>query len=441
MDIIIKIAQVLLALSILVLVHEFGHFIFARIFKIRVEKFYLFFNPGFTPFKYKPKNSDTEYGIGWLPLGGYCKIAGMVDESMDKESMSKPPQPWEYRSKPAWQRLLVIAGGVLFNFIFACLIYSAILFTWGEDYIKNEDAIYGIAVNDLSHEMGFREGDRILYFNDYAPTNFLELQPDFAREQTQRATVLRGGDTVTITIDPALLPASLNTPGMFGLAAPFIIKEVPDTSINYNSGIMPGDLVTGINSQNITSLQAIQRELANLKDTTISIEITRNGEIYDFNLNTDNQGRLQVYIENDIMALFTITQNRYSFFRSIPAGFAKTFDVIGKYIKELGLIFSPKTEAYKSVGSFIAIGQIFPSAWDWEIFWQITAMLSVMLAVINLLPIPALDGGHIVFVIYEMITGKKPSDKFMEIAQLIGMILIFALIFLAFGNDIRRLFN
>ena len=438
MDVIIRIIQVILALSILVVIHEFGHFVFARLFKIRVEKFYLFFPPAI--FKYKPKNSDTEWGIGSIPLGGFCKISGMIDESMDKETMAQEPQPWEYRTKPAWQRLLVISGGVLFNFIFAMVLYSAILYTWGEEYLKNDDAKYGIQTNALSAEMGFRDGDRILAFDDVAPDNFAELQIDLVRSQAKTATVLRHGDTIVLELDQDYIPAILNTPGMFMLATPVAVAQVPDTSINASAGLMAGDRFVKVADTDIHSFSGLQSALAKHKGEITPIEFRRGEELITQHLQVDENGKIEVILQNDISD-FHITQKEYTIFSAIPAGVTKAFSTIGDYIKELGLIFSPKTEAYKSVGSFIAIGSIFPTAWNWEAFWNIVALLSVMLAVINLLPIPALDGGHIVFTLYEMITGRKPSDKFMEYAQMAGMIFLLLIMFLAFGNDILRLFR
>lgn len=438
MDVIIRIIQVILALSILVVIHEFGHFVFARLFKIRVEKFYLFFPPAI--FKYKPKNSDTEWGIGSIPLGGFCKISGMIDESMDKETMAQEPQPWEYRTKPAWQRLLVISGGVLFNFIFAMILYSAILYTWGEEYLKNDDARYGIQTNSLSAEMGFRDGDRILAFDDVAPDNFAELQIDLVRSQAKTATVLRHGDTIVLELDQDYIPAILNTPGMFMLATPVAVAQVPDTSINASAGLMAGDRFVKVADTDIHSFSGLQSALARHKGEITPIEFRRGEELITQHLQVDENGKIEVILQNDISD-FHITKKEYTIFSAIPAGVTKAFSTIGDYIKELGLIFSPKTEAYKSVGSFIAIGSIFPTAWNWEAFWNIVALLSVMLAVINLLPIPALDGGHIVFTLYEMITGRKPSDKFMEYAQMAGMIFLLLIMFLAFGNDILRLFR
>ena len=441
MVILIKILQLVLALSILVLIHEFGHFLFARIFKIRVEKFYLFFDPWFSLFKYKPKNSDTEYGIGWLPLGGYCKICGMIDESMDKEALAKEPQPWEYRSKPAWQRFFVIFGGVFFNFILAILIYTGIMYAWGEQYIKNSDVTTGIYANELAREMGFRNGDRIISFNDVEPDKFTDLQVDLLRTQATRAKVLRDGDTVTLELDPVYIPSVLNTPGMFSYGIPFEVQEIPDSSINAASGLMPKDRVLAINGEDCAMFYQVQEVLARHKGDSIVATVARGNEITLVPLATDTLGRIQVAVNANLEDFYTITQKEYSLFSAIPAGIHKASVTVANYFKELKLIFSPKTEAYKSVGSFITIGKIFPGTWDWHSFWNITAFLSVMLAVLNILPIPALDGGHLVFTIYEMITGRKPSDKFLEYAQTVGMILLLGLMVLAFGNDIFRLFN
>ncbi len=441
MVILIKILQLVLALSILVLVHEFGHFLFARIFKIRVEKFYLFFDAWFSLFKFKPKNSDTEYGIGWLPLGGYCKIAGMIDESMDKEALAQEPQPWEYRSKPAWQRFWVIFGGVFFNFILAVAIYSGILAVWGEEYIKNSDVTTGVRVNDLAYEIGFRNGDRILSFEDYVTDNFNELQIDLVRTQAKYAKVLRGGDTVTVKIDETYLPAILNSSRMFDYGIPYIVDSVPDSSINAASGIAAGDRIVAMNGTNIDFYQDALEYLDKYKGDSLVATVTRGNELLLVPMATDTLGRLEIGINPNIKDYFNITKKNYSFFAAIPAGFGKTIKTVRNYWKELKLIFSPKTEAYKSVGSFITIGSIFPGTWNWQIFWNLTAFLSVMLAVLNILPIPALDGGHLMFTLYEMITGRKPSDKVLEYAQTVGMFLLLGLMILAFGNDIFRLFN
>jgi regulator of sigma E protease len=476
MVVLIKIVQVIFALSILVLMHEFGHFLFAKLFKTRVNKFYLFFNPYFSimrakkidgkwRFKFFSKNlstyegnnkidvntlsqddwrrypENTEYGIGWLPLGGYCSIAGMIDESMDKEAMKLPPQPYEFRTKPAWQRFFIMFGGVLFNFILAVLLYGAIMDVWGDEYLRNEDAIYGIAVNDLSYEIGFRDGDRILDFDGVPTENFAMLQVDMVRSQAEEARVLRGNDTLTISIDPQYIEAILNTPGMFDLAFPFVVGGFTEGSINADSGLEIGDEIKGIDSVSMFLAQEIRKELLRHKESTVSATISRNGDLMDIPLQVDSAGMIQVMLDTDLTKFFTITSNEYNFFTAIPAGCKKAWNNITNYVQELGLIFSPKTKAYKSVGSFIAIGKIFPGDWDWYRVWSLTAMLSIMLGVLNLLPIPALDGGHILFLLIEIITRRKPSDKVLEIAQTIGMILLIALMILAFGNDIRGLFT
>lgn len=438
----IKTLQVILALGILILVHELGHFTFAKLFKIRVEKFFLFFDAGgfkllstksgwFARIFPKAADWETEYGIGWLPLGGYCKIAGMIDESMDTDHLQSEPQPWEFRTKPAWQRLLVMAGGVLFNVIFAIATYSTILGIWGESYIENEgNSIY---VNELAYEMGFRNGDRILAFDDYIPTDFSMLQADLARN-AHKATVLRKGDTLNLYIDQNMIGQVLQSPGMFSLAYPFIINSVAEDSPNSQAGLHTDDRIIAIDTTETEFVQDAWKVLAEFKGMEITATITRGSDTLRQTMQVDTAGRLGVFLKP-----IDVKKREYDFATAIPAGFRKTFSTIGGYIQDLKLVANPSTEAYKSVGSFISIGQIFPSAWNWLGFLSIIAMLSIMLAVMNLLPIPALDGGHIVFTLYEMITGRKPSDKFLMVTQMIGMILILGLMFLAFGNDISRL--
>ena len=440
---IIKTLQVILALSVLILVHELGHFSFSKLFGIRVDKFFLFFDAGgrkllstktgwFSKLFPKGKEWETEYGIGWLPLGGYCKIAGMVDESMDTEYLKNEPQPWEFRTKPAWQRLLVMAGGVLFNFIFAIVMYIALLAGWGESYISNEDNC--IYVNELAYDMGFRNGDHIISFDDYEPENFLMLQADMARQTAGKATVLRDGDTLDIYLDHNRIGDVLNTPGMFDLARPFVISSVAEGSANSGSDLRSGDRVIRVADTDIRFVQDAWPILEAHAGETVPIDVVRSSDTLAMSLQVDTTGRLGVYL-----AAPEIKTMEYSLASAIPAGFRKTFTSIGEYLQDLKLVFTPSTEAYKSVGSFIAIGQVFPEAWDWYSFLSIIALLSIMLGVMNLIPIPALDGGHILFTIYEMMTGRKPSDGFLYVTQIIGMILIFGLMFLAFGNDIARL--
>lgn len=460
MIILLKVIQVILALSLLVIIHEFGHYSFAKLFKTRVEKFYLFFNPRISLVKLKrfdgkihvkffSPNDDTEwaghkdhteYGIGWLPLGGYCKIAGMIDESMDKEALKLPPQPYEFRTKKAWQRFFIMFGGVFFNFILAAILYGSILHHWGEEYLRNEDAVYGIAVNDLSYEIGFRNGDRVLAFDGVPTEDFSQLQVDLVRSQASTATVLRGNDTLTITIDQAYIPAMLNNPGMFSPAFPFVVDGFTENSPNAESGLETGDRFRSVEGEEMFLVPDIREALAQHKGEDITASVERGEASVDVSLKVDTAGMIGVMLDGDPKHFFTVTTNKYSLLESIPAGISKTFHAISNYVKELGLIFSPKTEAYKSVGSFIAIGRIFPDSWDWYRFWNLCAFLSIMLGVLNLLPIPALDGGHIMFLIVEMLTGRKASERTLEIAENIGIILLLALMVLAFGNDIRSLF-
>ena len=443
MIVLIKTVQVILALSILILIHEAGHFFFAKLFGIRVDKFFLFFDAGnvkllstkegwFSKLFPKAAESETEYGIGWLPLGGYCKIAGMIDESMDTEHLKTEAQPWEFRSKPAWQRLFVMAGGVLFNFIAAIIIYSGILAGWGESYISNKDNC--IYVNELAYDMGFRNGDHIISFDDFVPEDFGMLQASLVREAAAKAIVLRDGDTLNIYIDHSRMGEILNSPGMFSLARPFIIEQVPENSPNNDADLKREDRIIAIDSNEVRFVQDAAQILEQKAGTDVDALIVRGNDTLSRSLHVDSTGRFGVYT-----MIPGIKSREYNIISAIPAGFNKTFATIGGYLKDLKLIFTPSTEAYKSVGSFIAMGQIFPSAWDWYSFLSILALLSVMLGVMNLIPIPALDGGHIVFTLYEIITGRKPSDRFLYIMQLIGMLLIFALMFLAFGNDIARL--
>lgn len=438
-----KILQVLLALSVLIFIHELGHFTFARIFGIRVDKFFMFFDVGgkklfstkgkwFTKAFPKAKDWKTEYGIGWLPLGGYCKISGMIDESMDLESLKKEPQPWEYRTRPTWQRLLVMSGGVLYNFLFAIVTYIAILAVWGSSYISNEgNCIY---TNELSREMGFRNGDQILRMDDYVPENFGMLQADLARRNVSKVSVLRDGDTLDIYIDRTMIGAVLNTPGMFELAIPFVVDSIMQASPNVSAGLVRGDRIVALDSVPTPFIQDSRAYLAQVPGGTVTASIQRGPDTLRVPLAVDSTGRVGIF-----MQVPGYNTKEYSVAGAIPAGIRLTFSTIGGYLRDLKLVASPETEAYKSVGSFISIGQIFPSAWDWFRFLNIMALLSIMLAVMNLLPIPGLDGGHIVFCLYEMITGKKPGDKFLEIAQITGMFLLLLLMILAFGNDISKL--
>ena len=433
MVVLVKTLQVILALSLLIIVHELGHFMWARIFGIRVEKFYLFFDVRGKAIA-RWHWGETEFGIGWIPFGGYCKIAGMIDESMDLEQMKKDPQPWEFRTKPAWQRLFVMAGGVLNNFIFAVLVYCLIAGIWGEAYISNEDA--RIAPNELAQEMGFRLGDHIISFDDYHPQDFGMLQADLARRNVRTATVLRGTDTLTIYIDQAYIGDVLNSPVMFDLALPFIVDSVRFDSPNASAGIVCGDRVAAFNGTAVGYVQDAREVLSGLRGQTALATVVRNADTLTVPVQVDSLGQIGVFLRSP-----RVERMQYSFLESIPAGIRLTGETMSGYVQDLGLLVRPSTGAYKSVGSFIAIGQVFPAVWDWYRFLSILALLSVMLGIMNLLPIPALDGGHIVFTLYEMITRRKPSDRFLAVVQMIGMVLLLALMVLAFGNDIARLFH
>ncbi len=444
MTILFKALQVILALSVLILIHEAGHFMWARIFRIRVDKFFLFFDIGgkklfstrmgwFVKLFPAAEKWETEYGIGWLPLGGYCKIAGMIDESMDTEALKQPPQPWEFRSKKPWQRFLVMAGGVLNNFILAIVLFCAMLAIWGDNYIPADHPVY---VNGLARELGFRTGDRILYYDDEVPSDFMSLQPDLARRRVRTATVLRGADTLTLYIDQAATEEILNTPGMFDLAVPFVIEAVPETSRNFGAGLERGDRIIEVSSQSTPYLQDAQKILREHTSQTLPVKLVRGADTVDVALQVDSLGMVGVYLQNQ-----AIEHRSYSVAASIPAGCSLAWNTVTGYLRDLRLVATPSTGAYKSVGSFVAIGQVFPSNWNWQQFLYILAILSIMLGVMNLLPIPALDGGHMLFCLWEMLTGRKPSDRFLTVAQLVGMALLFLLLFLAMGNDFARIIH
>ena len=437
-----KVLQVILALSILIVFHELGHYTFAKIFHIRVEKFFLFFDVGgkfifsskrsrwFTKLFPKALEKETEYGIGWLPLGGYCKIAGMIDESLDTEQLKREPQSWEFRTHNPWQRLLVMFGGVLYNFIFAVIVFIGIMAIWGDSYVSNEGA--KIYPNKLAEQMGFRVGDEILALDDYKPLNFGTLQADLARRGVKKATVLRDGDTLTLYIDRNMTDEILNSDLMFDLAIPFVVDSVSAESAN--KALLKGDHIIAFDGQEVSYLQDSRSVLASLSGRTVPATVVRGADTLQVPVTVDSTGRIGVFMHTP-----SVVNEHYNVLQAIPAGLRLTGEMISGYVDDLRLLANPSTGAYKSVGSFIAIGQVFPSVWDWYRFMYILALLSIMLGVMNLLPIPGLDGGHILFTLYEIISGRKPSDRFMIIAQWVGMILLLALMMLAFGNDIGRL--
>ncbi len=435
MDILIKIIQLLASLSLLVLIHELGHFFFAKLFKTRVERFYLFFHPWFSLFKYK--KGDTVYGIGWLPLGGYVKIAGMIDESMDKDQLKKPAQPWEFRSKPAYQRLLIMFGGVLFNFIFAMIIYSMSLMHWGEEYLSMKDVKYGIYCDSLALDMGLRHGDIIEKVGNKPIDNFSEIMMHILLENQNNITVNRHGEQVILQIPEKTKQQIIATNNQeFVLPfVPFYIDSVLPGSPAFKAQLQKGDHIVSLNGKQTPAFFDFLKSIKTYKNKLVNIEIERAGQKKSVQLTVSKEGQIGVAIVS-LDKLFKFRKTEYSFLQSIPAGISKGVSTLGSYIKQMKLIFTP--EGAKQVGGFASIGSLFPTFWDWQIFWGMTAFLSVVLAFMNVLPIPALDGGHIMFVLYELITGKKPSDTFLEKAQLIGMAILLTLLIYANGNDLIK---
>ncbi|MDR0726199.1 MAG: RIP metalloprotease RseP [Prevotellaceae bacterium] len=438
MEILIKASQLILSLSILILIHEFGHFIFARMFKVRVEKFYLFFDIKFALFKYKPRNSDTEYGIGWLPVGGYCKIAGMIDESMDTEMIKNEPQPWEFRSKPAYQRLLIMVGGVLFNVLLACLIYVGMMAYWGEEYLANKDVKYGIMCDSIALEMGFRDGDKILAVNGKPVESFFDIHRKMALYREMNISLQRGDEVVNISPDyytyiPYMVKNSLIEP-----LIPYTIDNIPDTSINKFSGLEPKDEIVGVNEITTGNIREIKKIFSENKGQIVALKVRRNNIQLDIPVRVSEKGLIGVELKINYKDFFKYEKKTYNILEAFPAGLKKAKTRISDQLCELRLMATPKTKTYKQVGSFISIGNIYSPQWDWHRFCDITALLSIMLAVLNLLPIPALDGGHVMFLLYEVITRRKPSDKFLIYAQVAGMVILLFIMVYAIGNDIVK---
>jgi regulator of sigma E protease len=442
MIILIKILQFVMSLSILVVIHEFGHFTLAKIFKTRVEKFYLFFDPWFSLFKYK--RGETEYGIGWLPLGGYVKISGMIDESMDKEQMKLPPQPWEFRSKTSWQRLLIMTGGVIFNFISAMLIFIFVLFAWGETYLPTANVKYGIVTDSVGLAIGLRNGDKILTVDNEHIENFLDITPNIVLNNRKSIQVDRDGTVLNIEIPKEYIPKMLKGKGQIDSRipfGPFIIESFGKKSPAKNAGLALKDELIGIDDKKFTYYDEFQKYLFENKERPLTLNLLRKGVAVNIAVKPDTLGALGIGRSVSMSQIFELKTIKYGFFQSIPAGIDKGFKTITDYLKQFKLIFSKHTKGYESLGGFITIGSIFPGVWDWQRFWDLTAFLSIILAIMNILPIPALDGGHVLFLLFEVVTGKKPSDKFLEYAQIAGMILLLALLLYANGNDVIRLFR
>ena len=437
----VKALQLILSLSILVLVHEFGHFIFARIFKVRVEKFYLFFDPWFSIFKFKPKNSDTEYGIGWLPLGGYCKFSGMIDESMDKEAMAQPPKPYEFRSKPAGQRLMIMIAGVLFNFLLALFIYSMVLFTWGDTYLPLKNVKAGMDYSETFHNVGFQDGDILLRADDTELERFGE---DCFRYvlNARTVTVLRDGVETVIPIPEDMAQRVMrDKKGFASYRFPMVVRELGKTesgeSPATDAGLQPGDTIKSVNGIATPTYYDVAEILAEHKDQDLTVGISRGGDRQEVVLHTTADGRMGFFYYSPF-ELYRMVTRTYGFFESFPAGIMLGVNTLKGYISDMKYVFTK--EGASSLGGFGTIGNLFPSEWNWQSFWMKTAFLSIILAFMNILPIPALDGGHVMFLLYEVIARRKPSDKFLEYAQIAGMVLLFALLIYANGNDIFRFF-
>jgi regulator of sigma E protease len=439
----VQAGQLLLALSILIVLHEFGHYITARWFKCRVEKFFLFFDPWFA--LVKKKVGDTVYGIGWLPLGGYVKISGMIDESMDKEQMKQPPQPWEFRSKPAWQRLIVMLGGVIMNVLVAFIIYAFVLMIWGESKTPNSSVKNGIWVVDpLMSELGFKSGDKVIAVDGDSIRYFEDIQTKVLIGGKAVLIQRNGKDTtINLPIDviDKLVTKKSTKRALILQRLPAIIGEYgkKDTSYGKQAGLKPFDKIIAVNGNPVQFLDEINTIGLNHKKEFVKIDVVRGSDTLQLNNKVNCDGRLELAVLNekqyDSLGYYHTVHTKYGFFSAFPAGVKKAGEKLKFYIDQFKLILNPETGAYKGVGGFKSIGSVFPTTWSWEAFWNITAFLSIILAFMNLLPIPGLDGGHVMFTLWEMITGKKPSDKFMEYAQIVGFVFLLALMLYANGND------
>lgn len=443
MEIAIKLGQFLLSLSLLIILHELGHFIPAKAFKTRVEKFYLFFDVKFSLLK--KKIGETEYGIGWLPLGGYVKISGMIDESMDKEQMALPPQPWEFRSKPAWQRLIIMLGGVTVNFILAFIIYIGMTFVYGDMYIANESIKDGVWIaNPIVEKIGLKTGDKILEVDGKKINRFHEINENVLLGK--EVLVERNGSQQKIKLPVNFIDQLMDGKkiSLVELRVPFVITGAEPTSANKDK-IQTKDIITSFNGIPVKYADEVIASVENLKGKTIPVTLERDGKNIETTFTVNAEGKLGLgyagrlpYDNLEKLHLYKVSKQEYGFIESFGVGIEKGANQLSGYGKQLQAIFNPNTGAYKGVGGFKAIFDIFPSTWSWEAFWSITALLSIMLGVMNLLPIPALDGGHVIFLLYEMVSGKKPSDKFLENAQMVGFFLLIALVVFANGNDIYK---
>ena len=448
MEILIKASQFILSLSLLIVLHELGHFIPAKLFKTRVEKFYLFFDYKFSIFK--KKIGDTVYGIGWIPLGGYVKISGMIDESMDTEQLALPPQPWEFRSKPAWQRLIIMLGGVFVNFVLGIFIYIMLMYAYGEKYLPNENVKDGVWIQDtIAMNLGLQTGDKILTIDGEKIKKFSELTLGFVNGndfQLERNGVVLD-QKIPEDFISQLMDRGKNAGAVVMPRVPFVIAGISEDSQNVGADLKSKDIIIAIHGNTIKYFDEGRAELNKFKNQEILLTIQRGTETKEIPVKVNNDGMIGVRLGHlpfkdlEKLGYYNLAEIQYSFVEAIPAGWNKSVKTLTDYVKQLKKIFNPSTGAYKGLGGFISIGSNFPSEWSAESFWNITAFLSIMLGFMNLLPIPALDGGHVVFTLWEMITGKKPGDKFLEYAQVTGFVLLIILLLFANGNDIFRLFN
>ena len=443
----VQIIQFFVSLSILIVLHEFGHFLPARLFNTRVEKFFLFFDVKFALFK--KKIGDTVYGIGWLPLGGYVKISGMIDESMDKAQMAEEPKPWEFRSKPAWQRLIIMIGGVTVNFLLAVIIYIGLSYAYGEQYIKNDSLKGGVWVleEEIGDKIGIQTGDEILAVDgqplDRFSAVFLELV------NGSEVTLRRDGEVITQPIPVDFISTLIDDESkarFLNYRIPFMVGEVPETSQNYNAGLLPEDHITRIGATPVEFYDEAASIIEQYRGQETTIAVQRKDDAFETEIRVQVSdsatlgvvpGVASVYRLEE-MGYLSIQEVEYGFFEAIPAGIQKGASTLSSYVKQFKKIINPATGAYKGVGGFAAIGSMFPKEWDWQSFWSTTALISIILAFMNILPIPALDGGHVMFLLYEIVSGRKPSDKALEIGQMIGFVLLMSLLLFANGNDLFR---
>lgn len=443
----------MLAISILVLLHEGGHFFFAKLFGVRVEKFYLFFDPWFHLFEFKPKKSDTTYGVGWLPLGGYCKISGMIDESFDTEQMKQPAQPWEFRSKPAWQRLLIMVGGVLVNFLLALFIYSMVLYTWGDSYYRLDKMTMGMKFNDAAKKIGFKDGDVLLRTNENTLTKFdVDMYRDIANAQT--VTVMRQGKEIKLTMpeDMSLLTMLKEHPVFVKPFIPADIDSIMPNSPAAKAGMLKGDKLLAINGKSIDSWNEFDDQIAVMNDMISvakthkdSMKVRTTTVVFYHKASPEKRDTVKMVLNPDLTlgvgrtflgTYYQPEKIEYGFFESFPAGIKYGIDVLRGYVDDLKYVFT--ADGAKSLGGFGSIGSLFPPTWDWMMFWRMTAFLSIILAFMNILPIPALDGGHVLFLLYEIITRRKPSENFMIKAEYVGFGILIILMVVANLNDILR---